>query len=132
MKRVIAVMIGVGFQFVANVAWAEEGMVGKPSPSVIEQINLANKLIALGDERKDPLLLIAAARLQKSLSDEAVGLPHNSVKVPDVLERARKLAEGRKDLTGLVDDVAAMRSKSFREDCVGLHHNPVCIDTVLY
>ena len=48
---------------------AEDG----PSAATIEQLALANKLIALGDARKDPVLLIAAAKLQKSLSTEAAG-----------------------------------------------------------
>jgi hypothetical protein len=132
MKSVMAILLVTGFVAMGG-AWAEEAPAAKGlSPAVLEQINLANKLIALGDARKDPVLLIAAAKLQKSLSEEGAGLPQASAKVPDVLARARSLSEGRKDLLGLIDDIASMRSKGYREDCLGLHHNPVCIDTVLY
>jgi len=96
---------------------------GKPTetgltPAVVEQLDVANKLIALGDARKDPILLIAAAKLQKSLSPEAAGNPAQSTATNDVLDRAKKLASGRKDLIGLADDVAAQKTKGGYIDAV--------------
>jgi hypothetical protein len=134
MNKLFANLIGASLLLAVNVAWAEgsTSMNKELSPMVVEQINLANKLIALGDARKDPLLLIAAARLQKSLSEETTGQPQASNKIPDVLARARKMTEGRKDLTGLIDDITAMRSKSYREDCNGLHNSMGCVETILY
>ena len=39
------------------------------SPAVVQQLDLINRLVALGDARKDPLLLLlAAASIQKSLA----------------------------------------------------------------
>lgn len=46
----------------ASLAFAEEAKSAALSPAVIEQMDVANKLIALGDARKDPLLLIVAAK----------------------------------------------------------------------
>ncbi|TLS78266.1 hypothetical protein FE236_00460 [Mariprofundus erugo] len=82
------------------------------SAAAIEQINLANKLAALGEARQDPLLLIAAAKLRKSISDEPVvsGEAAN-MSTQDMLKRAKALANGRKDLIGLAEDVEMMKSK---------------------
>lgn len=115
-------------------AYAEEqnGKSFGLTPAVVEQLDIANKLIALGDARKDPLLLIAAARLQKTLGVESTPLPAEHSKIKDVLERARILAMGRKDLIGLIDDIAAMQNKGFREDCKSLRHGPSCADMVIY
>ena len=45
------------------------------SPAAMEQLALAEKLIALGRTNNDPLLLIAAAQIRNTVSDEPVGLP---------------------------------------------------------
>lgn len=115
-----------------DMVWADEAKQGSGlTPEVVEQLAVANKLIALGDARKDPLLLIAAAKLQKSLGAEAVSSPSQSRATGDVLERAKKLAVGRKDLIGIADDVAAAKSKSYRSDCMGFQHG-ACNEAVLY
>ncbi len=112
------VLAGVGVAGVLlaggiNLALAEDAKKdAAPSPAVIEQMDLANKLIALGDARKDPLLLIVAAKLQKSLGAESASAPAQSGATDDVLDRAKKLSAGRKDLVGIADDVAAAKSKS--------------------
>lgn len=100
------------------VAGEEKPAEGALTPAVVEQIDVANKLIALGDARKDPVLLIAAAKLQKSLGAEAAGTPTESTATNAVLERAKKLATGRKDLIGLADDVAAQKTKGGYIDAV--------------
>lgn len=101
-----------------NIAFAEEAKSGALSPAVVEQLDVANKLIALGDARKDPLLLIAAAKLQKNLGAEAASTPSQSTLTNDVLDRAKKLSAGRKDLTGIADDVAAAKTKGGYIDAV--------------
>ena len=79
------------------------------SPAAMEQLALAEKLIALGRTNNDPLLLIAAAQIRNTVSDEPVGLPG---------ERT-SLAGDRQDLIGIADDIAAARSKgcSVRYGC---------------
>ena len=87
------------------------------TPAAIEQMDLANKLIALGEARKDPLMLIVAAKLQKSLGMETAGLPKQGMETKTLLETAKKYAAGRKDLMGLADDVAAEKSKDYCKYC---------------
>lgn len=113
MKKLVSVVVGSVFVVNAGLAFAEEAKKAAPSlsPAVIEQMDVANKLIALGDARKDPLLLIVAAKLQKSFGAEAAGAPTQSVDTKEVLERAKKLSAGNKELIGIADDVAAQKSK---------------------
>jgi hypothetical protein len=102
-----------------------------PSAGLIEQLELANKLIALGDARKDPLLLIAAARIQKSLDNQAIAAPAADAATRSVLDRARLYAGNRKDLIGLADDVAAQKSKGHALDCFEVQSRP-CGKAILY
>jgi hypothetical protein len=114
MKKVLAGIGMTGVLLVGgiNLALAEEAKKDAlPSPAVIEQVDIVNKLIALGDARKDSVLLIAAAKLQKSLGAEAASTPTQSTATTDVLERAKQFASGRKDIIGIADDVAAQKSK---------------------
>lgn len=106
--------VNFGMAFAGEDKATEAGL----TPAVVEQMDVANKLIALGDARKDPVLLIAAAKLQKSLSAVAAGTPAQSTATNDVLDRAKKLAAGRKDLIGLADDVAAEKTKGGYIDAV--------------
>lgn len=118
--QLIAVLAGGVLALNISAAFAGEGKAaeGGLTPAVVEQLDVANKLIALGDARKDPVLLIAAAKLQKSLNPEAAGSPAQSTATNDVLDRAKKLAAGRKDLIGLADDVAAQKTKGGYIDAV--------------
>ena len=79
--------------------------------AVVEQANIINKLIDLGDARKDPILLLAAAKLQKTMSDKVAPASGESSATKDVLARAREAANGRKDIAGIADDIAAAKSK---------------------
>lgn len=113
MKKLVSVVVGGMFVMNACLALAEDAKKAEqePSPAVIEQMDIANKLIALGDARKDPLLLIVAAKLQKSFGAEAASTPTQSADTKAVLERAKKLSAGNKELIGIADDVAAQKSK---------------------
>lgn len=115
MKKLVSVVVGSVLVVSTGLAFAEGAKESAPgvSPAVIEQMDIANKLIALGDARKDPLLLIVAAKLQKNFGAEAASTPTQSTATDEVLERAKKLSAGRKDLTGIADDVAAAKSKVY-------------------
>jgi hypothetical protein len=115
MKKLVSIVVGSVFVVSVGLAFAEDAKKSAPSlsPAVIEQIDVANKLIALGDARKDPLLLIVAAKLQKTLGAEAASVPMQSVDTKEVLERAKKLSVGNKELIGIADDVAAQKSKGW-------------------
>jgi len=90
---------------------------GPLSPAVVEQMALADKLAALGDDRRDPLLLIAAAHLRRQIDDHPIGRPAASVATAAVLARARQHAGARRDLANLADDLAAQRGRAVRVEC---------------
>ena len=101
----------------AVLAQDEKGL----SPAVVQQLDLINRLVALGDARKDPLLLLAAASIQKSLgTDAAVTLPSQSTAPDAILARAKAFSIGRKDMMDLAEDVGATKAKgaSWRIDAV--------------
>jgi hypothetical protein len=81
------------------------------SPALVQQLALINRLVALGDERRDPLLLLAAASLQKSLGLGQDALPTQSTDPDDVLARAKALAAGRPELQNVVDDLSSTKAK---------------------
>ncbi len=126
-KSLISMLAGALLALSAGPGLADD----TPSAGLIEQLALANKLIALGDARKDPLLLIAAARIQKGLDDQAIAAPAADAATRAVLDRARSYANNRKDLIGLVEDVAAQKSKGYAFDCAEPQNRP-CGKAILY
>ena len=90
------------------------------SPAVVQQLDLINRLVALGDARKDPVLLLAAASIQKSLGTSTETLPAQSTAPEDIMARAKALSVGRKDLLDLAEDLGATKAKgaSWRIDAV--------------
>ncbi|MGE0844872.1 MAG: hypothetical protein AB7L41_01295 [Flavobacteriaceae bacterium] len=101
----VAVMLATGF---AAAASADDKAF---SPAAMEQVTIANKLIALGRAKNDPLLLIAAAYIRSTLSDDAIGTLDAMPSQSALLDEAKKLSNGREDFVGLVDDMAASKSK---------------------
>lgn len=94
-------------------ALAETTEAHQETAAAIEQANLINKLIAYGDARHDPILLLAAAKLQKALSGATVPTSTESSKNEDVLQRAKKAANGSKEIAALADDIKASKAKSY-------------------
>jgi hypothetical protein len=94
----------------------EKGM----SPAMIQQLELVNRLVALGDARKDPLLLLAAASIQKSMGTDTATLPTQSTAPEEIIARAKGMAGGRKDIAAIADEVGAAKPKgaSWRIDAV--------------
>lgn len=126
-KPLISVLAGFLMALTAGPGLANDA----PSAGLIEQLALSNKLIALGDARKDPLLLIAAARIQKTLDNQAIAALVADTATRSLLDRARQYAGNRKDLIGLVDDIAAQKSKSYALDCAEPQYRP-CGKAILY
>ena len=102
----------------AGAAWAQDEKA--LSPAVVQQLDLINRLVALGDARKDPLLLLAAASIQKSLGTSTEVLPAKSTAPDEIMARAKALSVGRKDLLDLAEDLGATKAKgaSWRIDAV--------------
>lgn len=110
--------ISVGFGTTILLAAMSQSIIADESaktltPAAIEQISMANKLIDLGDARKDPILLLAAAKIRKNLSDTAAAPSKESGSTKDLLERAKKYSNGRKDIAGLADDITSSKSKTY-------------------
>lgn len=95
------------------------------SPAALEQITIANKLISLGNARKDALLLIAAAHMRANLSDDAIAAPADLPTTAAVLDNAKKYAGGRPDYLGMIEDIKASKSKgcSVRYGCQNPYTN---------
>ena len=81
------------------------------SPAVIEQYALADRLIAYGVERKDPLIILAAVKLRGSLVEESPALPKVPLTNDEALAAAGELARGAEDILGLIEDVKAEGSR---------------------
>lgn len=124
-KQLFSILAGVTLALTAAPSLAE----GANPSGLIEQLALANRLIALGDAHKDPLLLIAAARIQKGIDNQNISVPTVDVSTKSVLDRARQYAGNRKDLIGMADDVAAHKSKAHTLDCAE-PHLPPCGKTI--
>lgn len=118
--RSICFAIGIALGNSAIAQSDQAGSVMPLPPEIINQMVIINKLIALGELRKDPLLLIVAAKLQKTLSAEPV-VNVSDVSTNSILGRAKKMAQGRKDIIELADDVLAMRSKDWTFDKTAGH-----------
>ena len=90
------------------------------TPAMVQQLDLVNRLVALGDAQQDPVLLLAAASLQKSLGSDAAALPSQSTSPDELVARAKALAGGRADILALVEQVSAAKPKgaSWRFDAV--------------
>lgn len=99
-----------------NNAMAEEntgGVLASAQAAATEQANLINKLIAYGDARHDPVLLLAAAKLQRTLSDTVAPESTQSSKTEAVLERAKLAAKNNKEIASLADDIKASKTKDY-------------------
>ena len=128
----IAVPCLVALAAVSTGAWAQDKKAAgpnsgpksqavSPSAAAVADVALARQLARLGEQRKDPVLLIAAARLlqesagkvtspekpESSTGDGASTKPAVDTSAAALLASAKKLAGGRADLIALVDETAA-------------------------
>jgi hypothetical protein len=93
------------------------------TPAAAEQIVLAETLVRYGEARKDPILLIAAARIAKGITAEG---PAPAAKLPtmdEILASAIAYSDGDEVIAAMVDDVKASQSKGY---CYGSHGTGWC------
>lgn len=76
-----------------------------------QQLQLSDQLIALGRERKDPILIIAGAHLRNNLTNDSIDDTGEIPSKGDLLAEAKSYANGRADLIGIADDVDAASSR---------------------
>lgn len=128
----IAVSGLIALAAVSTGAWAQEKKAAgpnsgpkaqtvSPGAAAVADVAMARQLARLGEQRKDPVLLIAAARLlqesagkvtspdkpESSTGDGASTKPAVDTSAAALLASAKKLAGGRADLIALVDETAA-------------------------
>lgn len=103
--RIAAALLALSFTMPA---FAEDAI----PPAALEQIHLAQRLADLGEARKDPVLMLAAAKLMKTLDDE--GAPYGEpVDYKALMEKARAYASESSDLKNVIEDVDAESSKGY-------------------
>ena len=109
--------------FFSGGAFADE--VPMLSPNAMEQLVLANKLAALGEERQDPLLLLAAVRLRQGLTDDSVGNAAEGTGTEKLLEKAKAAAGDDKAFNEIADSVSGMTARgcSVRYGCQNPYTN---------
>lgn len=83
-----------------------------PTPSVLEQISMSEKLLALGKERKDAVLILAAIRLRSDLQDGPLPAPADEITSrEDAFAAAMEASAGDPALNELVKDIEASQSR---------------------
>lgn len=107
--------------------------------AAVEARALAGQLVAYGDQAKDPLALIVAAKILKSSDPQPTDLKKDGDAVPKdakkegdnkheagaILARAKALAAGRQDLLALATDVEAMTAKGATQGAGRIHWDRV-------
>lgn len=84
------------------------------TPGIVEQLDVVSKLTNYGIERKDPLLLLAAARLATTVAPEAAASA-DALGADALIAKAREI--GGAGIDALADAVASESSR-------GLCHGP--------
>lgn len=113
MKSLFAAVLVVGIA--APVFAADEQPL---TPAAVEQIQLAGALARYGEARKDPILLIAAAKIARGVTAEG---PAAGAKLPtmdQILAAAKTYSGNDKTILGMIDDVKAEKTKGY---CYGSH-----------
>jgi hypothetical protein len=83
-----------------------------PNPSVLEQISMSEKLLALGKERNDAVLILAAIRLRSNLQEAQLPAPANELTSrEDAFAAAMEASTGDPALNELVKDIEASQSR---------------------
>ena len=113
--KLLAAAALVAFTAVPAAQAEDDGVL---SPAAMEQLLLSNKLYALGEARKDALLMITAAQIRVNL-DDTLALPGEVLTTSGILDAARGITEGQDDMVGLIEDVEAARGRgcSVRYGC---------------
>lgn len=97
--------------FSINGGFAEDEKA--PTPGMMSQAIVSEQLVAMGTERNDPILLIAALRLRATLDDKDYSIASAFTSKSDLVEAAKKAAGTRANLNALIDDAAEEKSRRY-------------------
>ncbi|WP_299922079.1 hypothetical protein [uncultured Pelagimonas sp.] len=81
------------------------------TPEAMAQITMSEQLMALGQARGEPVLILAAVRLRATLDGPSAAPNAAFTTHEDMIAAALKLAEGDEALSGVIEDVAAESSR---------------------
>ncbi len=81
------------------------------TPVTMAQITMSEQLMALGQARGEPVLILAAVRLRATLDGASAAPSAEFTTQEAMIAAAKKLAEGDDALTGVIEDVAAQSSR---------------------
>src|SRR6185295_1956551 len=98
MKFLFAPIIALGLVLPAMA----EDKADALTPAAVEQIQLAATLARYGEARKDPILLIAAARIAKGVSPDGAPVADKLPSMDEILGDAKEYAEGDDYIVGLI------------------------------
>jgi hypothetical protein len=93
------------------------------TPAAIEQIQLAGTLARYGEARKDPILLLAAAKIAKGISAEGAPAADKLPTMDELLTQAEEYADGDDLVLGVIGDIKAEQSKGY---CYGPYGTGWC------
>lgn len=81
------------------------------SPGVMSQVVLSEQLIALGKERNDPVLLLAALKLRKSFTNKVLQVSDEWTTDAALDEAIDKVIGDNAELAEIAKDVRASKSR---------------------
>ncbi|WP_226779852.1 hypothetical protein [Oceaniglobus trochenteri] len=81
------------------------------SPATMDEIAMSEKLIALGQARGEPLLVLAAIRLRATLGGETGAAGDTLTSREDAFALARELAGDDPAMAGIIDDAETEGSR---------------------
>jgi hypothetical protein len=104
-------------------ALAQDDSQGPPTPAAVEQMQLASTLARYGEARRDPVLLLAAAKIAKGMTPDA---PPPSTTLPnltDMLNHAEEYSNGDETVMGEINTLRDQQSKAY---CYGPYGTGWC------
>ncbi|MWB77193.1 hypothetical protein GLS40_04070 [Pseudooceanicola sp. 216_PA32_1] len=84
-----------------------------PTPGMMQQVMLSEQLIALGMERDDPVLMLAALRLRASLDNTTVAPAEAFTDKDTLIGAAKAAAAGQDGLLSLIEDAETEKSRMY-------------------
>ena len=101
----VKMIVAAGFVAVASFVAPAAAQDNKPlTPGIAEQFDLASKLTNYGIVRNDPILLLAAARLMRTVAPE-VAESQPPLGPTELIAKAREMASGNQAVTALADEI---------------------------
>ena len=83
------------------------------SPAVLEQIQLASQLARYGEARRDPILMLAAAKIAKGVEPVAPPAADELPTMESMLGNAQTYSNGDELVSRAIGDIEGQQSKAY-------------------